>query len=100
MGLYLYRTNHFVWLCLLCTRKGFILLRFAFYSCIGREWKALTAATDHFYIYNFCWPIGKSFSCGNCNSCKNTSPTLDPVLVIILQTNQSGTLVFIQPIRV
>ncbi|CAM6011098.1 unnamed protein product [Sphagnum balticum] len=25
----------------------------------------------------------KSFSCGNCSSCNNTSPTLDPVLVII-----------------
>ncbi|CAM6011103.1 unnamed protein product [Sphagnum balticum] len=40
---------------------GFILLRFAFYSCIGREWKALTAATDHFYIYNFCWLIEEKF---------------------------------------
>jgi hypothetical protein len=59
------------------------------------------AATDHFCIHKTsAGSLRGSFSGGNCSSCKNTSPTLDPVLVIILQRNQLGTLVFIQLIRV
>ncbi len=109
MGLYLYRTNHFF---LLSASTNILGCVFCVQGKVSYSWDlhstAVLAENGKLsqlpqIISTDTTSVGssrKSFSSGNCSSCKNSSPTLDPVLVIILQRNQSGTLLFIQPIRV